>query len=130
MKQFFIHYEKWEDFQSGMYRLNYELNRDQFVIDAIWLLKNQPEFYSAMNELIEKWPIASKVNLTNNSQNKRAWLGAAACCYKHNTPEYLTRVAWNLLNKEDQDKANISAEKIISGFNLNFQSNGQTVLEY
>lgn len=130
MQQFFAHYEAWEDFQNGMYRLNYELNRDRFVIDAIWLLKNQAEFYSAMNELIDKWPVAAKVNLTNNQQNKRAWLGAAACCYKHNTPEYLTRLAWNLLNKEDQDNANITAEKIIFEYNSTHIKNAQTVLEY
>lgn len=119
MKQYFTHYENWEDFKAGMYRVTYELNKDVKVINAIGLLKNSMEFYETMKEMLKKWEIAARVNLTNNQQNKRAWLGAAACCFKHNTPEYLTRVAWNLLNKEHQDLANQAAERII----LEYQNN-------
>lgn len=115
--QYFCHYEKWEDFQSGMYRLISEKDKDIMVINAITLLKNQIEFYQSMKEMISKWETAAKVNLTNNGINKRAWLGAAACCFKHNVPEYLTRIAWNLLNKEHQDSANETAEKIIREYN-------------
>lgn len=116
MKQYFCHYEKWEDYKAGMYRITHENDRDLLVINAIALLKNSTEFYQTMKAMIESWVIAAKVNLTNNQQNKRAWLGAAACCFRHNTPEYLTRIAWNLLNKEVQDSANQTAERIISEY--------------
>lgn len=36
--------------------------------------------------------------------------------YIHNTPEYLTRIAWGLLNKDVQQKANNIADKIIIEF--------------
>lgn len=116
-KQYFTSYTNWEDFQAGMYRITPERDKDKLVINAIGLLKNQNEFYHSMREMIDLWKVAARVNLTNNQQNKRAWLGAAACCFKYNVPEYLTRVAWNLLNKEDQDQANRTAEKIIQEFN-------------
>ena len=116
IKQYFTHYENWEDYRQGMYRLTDEKDKDILVFKAVNLLKNQELFYDTMKELVLNWDIATKVNLTNNQQNKRAWLGAAACSYKYNVPEYLTRIAWNLLNKEDQIKANQTAEKIISEY--------------
>jgi len=73
-------------------------------------------FYHTCKELLKKWNIATKVNMTNLQQNRKSWLGAAACCFKFGVPEFLTRIAWNLLNKEDQDKANMIAEKIINEY--------------
>ena len=116
MKQIFKPYTKWEDFLNGMYTLNDVIDKDKKVIGAITLLSNQKAFYMALKEVLTNWPIASKVNLTNKQQNRNAWLGAAACMYIHNTPEYLTRIAWGLLNKDVQQKANNIADKIIIEF--------------
>lgn len=113
MKQVFAHYEKWEDFQAGMYSLSDILDKDKKVIGAINLLSSENDFYNASKEVLKKWKISVDVNFTNKGQNRRAWLGAAACMFIHNTPEYLTRIAWNLLNKDVQDRANLIAEKII-----------------
>jgi hypothetical protein len=113
MKQIYEHYEKWEDFNAGMYSLNDVIDKDKKVISAINLLSNQIEFYDAMKKLLNMWKVSVDVNLTNKQQNRRAWLGAAACMFIHNTPEYLTRIAWNLLNKDVQDNANKLADKII-----------------
>ena len=112
-KQIFEHYEKWEDFQAGMFSLLDIKDKDKKVIGAINLLSNENDFYNAMKELMKVWKIATDVNLTNKGQNRRAWLGAAACMFVHNTPEFLTRIAWNLLNKDIQDRANLVADKII-----------------
>jgi len=119
MKQVFEHYEKWEDFQNGMYEIKDVIDKDKKVIGAIKLLSDPIEFYNAMNSMINKWKIAADVNLTNLNQNRRAWLGAAACMFIHNTPEYLTRIAWGLLNKDIQDKANKVADKIIEDYKKN-----------
>lgn len=116
MRQVYAHYEKWEDFQNGMFEMTDIPDKDVKVISAIQLLKNPESFYKVCHELIIQWPVASKVNLTNLGQNRRAWLGAAACCYKYSTPEYLTRIAWSLLNKEHQDNANSAADKVIFEF--------------
>lgn len=113
MKQIYHHYEKWEDFLSGMYNLNDVLDKDKKVKNCIDLLSTPGEFYTVCKELLDKWPVSCDVNLSNKNQNRRAWLGAAACTYSFNAPEYLTRIAWGLLNKDVQDKANHVAEKII-----------------
>jgi hypothetical protein len=128
MKQIFEHYEKWEDYQAGMYQLTDIIDKDLKVINSIKLLSDNNLFYDICKKILIDWPIASNVNLTNKNQNRRAWLGAAACMYKNRCPEYLTRIAWNLLNKEIQDKANLIAEKIISEYEKR-NTYGKTLFE-
>lgn len=116
MNQVYENYSLWEDYLNGMYNTENIKEKDKKVINAINLLSNDELFTEVMNELIKEWPIATAVNLTNNSINKKAWLGAAACMYFYETNEFLTRIAWNLLDKEIQDKANVAAEKIINDY--------------
>jgi hypothetical protein len=113
MEQIYIKYTLWEDFIAGMYNSNDVLDKDKKVIDSINLLSNPNDFYEICQNILDQWKNASDVNLSNKNQNRKAWLGAAACMYKCNAPEYLTRIAWSLLNKQTQDKANKIAEKII-----------------
>ena len=116
MDQIYIEYQKWEDYLSGMYNMNDTIDKDKKVINAINLLSNPNQFYNVCNALVNDWKNATDVNLSNKNQNRKAWLGAAACMYKHKVPEYLTRIAWSLLNKQVQDVANRIAEKIIQEY--------------
>jgi hypothetical protein len=113
VKQVYEHYEKWEDYNNSMYTLKDVIDKDKKVIECINLLSNPEDFYKTCIELIEVWNISTDVNLSNTSSNRQAWLGAAACCFKFQAPEYLTRIAWKLLNKDVQLKANYVADKII-----------------
>lgn len=116
MEQIYIEYQKWEDYLSGMYNMNDTIDKDKKVINAINLLSNPNQFYEVCNDLVNDWKNATDVNLSNKNQNRKAWLGAAACMYKYEVPEYLTRIAWGLLNKQVQDSANRIAEKIIQEY--------------
>lgn len=116
MKQKFAHYEKWEDYQNGMYTLNDVLDKDKKAIEAIHLLSDVTVFYETLQNLKNDWKVAWEINMSNQSHNRRAWLGAAACMYKCNCPEYLTRIVWNLLNKNTQQSANKIANKIIEEY--------------
>jgi hypothetical protein len=122
MKQIYEEYQKWEDYNAGMYALNDVRDKDILVFNAVSLLSNPNLFYETMQKLIIDWKVSTDVNLSNKNQNRRAWLGAAACMYKYKVPEYLTRVAWGLLNKEVQDTANNIANKIILEYER--QNNG------
>lgn len=119
MKQFFTHFEKWEDYQSGMYSL-YSNNTDTLINKSFNLLNNAVYLKKAMVEVIKQWPIATAVNLTNNNANKRAWLGQAACCYAVKSPDYITKIAWNKLNLSAQNKANKAANDVINDWLLDF----------
>lgn len=128
MKQVFAHYLEWEDYQNGMYKmpkLNDGLGQVQ---QAKELLSNTPIFFDTMKIMMKEWPVCSAVNLTNLGQNRRAWLGAAACNYLHKIPEVITRIAWNELSKEQQDKANLAANKIINEYD-NHQQYAQTLFD-
>jgi hypothetical protein len=116
MKQIYETYEKWEDYINGMYNLSDVIDKDKKVIDSIKLLSDPKEFYSICKKIMHEWKISTDINLSNKNQNRRAWLGAAACMYKCNDPEYLTRIAWGLLNKDVQIKANNIADQIIKEY--------------
>lgn len=113
MKQIFIEYTKWEDYLVGMYNDNDVIDKNIKINNSVLLLSNSYDFYNVCKDVLNNWVNAVDVNLSNKNQNRRAWLGAAACMYNHKSPEYLTRVAWGLLSIQKQAAANNVAEKII-----------------
>jgi hypothetical protein len=129
MKQIYIHYLRWEDFNNGMYNSAKLGNHIELIEQARMLLSNFNDFYSTMELMINEWPICTDVNLTNLGQNRKAWLGAAACNFKYRIPETLTRIAWNSLTKNEQEKANLAAKKIIKNYEKK-HSYAKTLFEY
>jgi len=111
MKQYYAEYTLWEDYINGMYD-NTIINEGKTLL-GFSLLSNDVEFYNTMSYLINDWEICTKVNLTNTSINRRAWLGRAACNFKHGLTELETRVSWSLLSEQQKNKANKLADKII-----------------
>ena len=114
MDKIYNHYEIWEDYQAGMYNDSDCQDKDKKVFLSVELLSNEKRFRDVCISILENWKVASDENLSNTGMNRRAWLGAAACMYNHGCPEWLTRIAWSLLNKEIQFKANNVAEQIIN----------------
>jgi hypothetical protein len=112
MKQLYHHYLDWEDWKNGMYDdVNY--GKGERIVLAAELLKNESELHSAMIYVSENWICSAEENLTNETINRRAWLGQAACCYQCKASESETRAAWALLTNGERDKANRIAEQII-----------------
>jgi hypothetical protein len=117
MKQIYHPYWLWEDYKAGMYNTPYEIYEVN-ICNCVELLCNSILFYETMQKLVNDWKYASEVNLTNKSCNRRAWLGAAACCYKLNQEEVITRFAWNRISNKQQSKANDIANRIINDYEL------------
>jgi hypothetical protein len=128
MNQIFHHYELWEDYQKGMYYISKERDTEGLIQSAKKLLCNPPILEREMRRVINEWPIATEVNLTNLGQNRRAWLGQAACCISEKVPEILTRLAWNGMTEVQQAIANNVADKIILGYELRITNNAQEEL--
>jgi hypothetical protein len=103
-------------------------NEQQKIMQSANLLKSDLAFEKTMQDVLIKWPIASAVNLTNKGQNRKAWLGAAACMYKHKAPEYVTRLAWATLTQSEQQRANMVAQKIIDQYE-NKKSHAKTLFD-
>jgi hypothetical protein len=117
MQRIYHPYWLWEDYKNGMYELNSN-NEDELTKKSINLLSDLTLFKEVALEVISKWIISTKVNLTNPNCNKKAWLGQASCSYKYNVPEYLTRIAWSKLTDEQRIKADNVAIEVIKVFNI------------
>ena len=96
MHRIYHHYEKWEDYQNRMYG-EIKDGRKERVLLAIECLGNKEKCYNAMKMVIENWILACEHNLTNESSNRRAWVGQAACNIAYNVKEDETREAWGIL---------------------------------
>lgn len=116
MEQFYAHYTEWEDYRNGMYEPTKQDNENKLTELAEKLLKNPDKFYSVAIKMIGKWNISARVNLTNVSSNRRAWIGQASCCFECGVPETLTRIAWGNLDAVERLKANSVADKVIRIF--------------
>lgn len=110
LQRAFFHYTVWEDYKSGMYSDFDKETEYKLVTQAILCLKN-PEL--AMIMVTVNWPKSAAENLSNKQQNRKAWLGQAACCLIYGSPEHCTREAWKLLTNEERNLANQIAQKTI-----------------
>jgi len=104
---------------------------------AAALLSDPDKCGAAMLRVVNEWPIATKINLTNYGQNRRAWLGQAACCIELGIPEHLTRLGWNTsMLGCDREAANAIAEHVIYNwereyvFESRICQNGQLMLTF
>ena len=129
MKQIYHNYQKWEDYTNGMWRKETKEYENVYLKIAIEFTGNNELYGTAMMEVIEKWKFTCEHNLTDKSINRKAFIGHCAVCYKLGIPEYITRMAWHHLTKEQQDKANKKAEFAIKQWELKHASNAKNLFE-
>ncbi len=72
-----------------------------------------------MNRVLDEWKYSCEHNLSNESLNKIAYLGQAACCLYSEIPSTITMEAWSLLSEGVKDRSNSIALKIIKKWELN-----------
>jgi hypothetical protein len=113
VKQIYHPYTAWEDYKAGMWRKVPASEEAKYLDEAIRFTGDALEYGSYMLRVAKEWPISCEHNLTDTSQNRRAWIGHAACCLAINSPEYLTRQAWGYLTQKQQDDANAQADAAI-----------------
>lgn len=69
-------------------------NREEMLKDAIKFTGDPNLYGRAMLRVIKEWKHSCEHNLTNTEQNRKAWLGHAACAYALGFPEDVVREAW------------------------------------
>lgn len=87
--------------------------RIDFLRKAIEFTGDAELYGSFMLRVIAEWPISCEQNLTDTSQNRKAWIGHAATCLAIDCPEDITRQAWSQLSQKQQDDANAKAQEAI-----------------
>ena len=107
-------YWLWEDYINGMWRKENSILERDYLRKAIEFTGDAEKYGYWMLKVIEDWPITCEHNLTDETQNRKAFIGHCACCHGINCPEYITREAWGYLNKKQQDEANEKANIAIT----------------
>ncbi len=106
-------YETWEDYRAGMFCADAD---EAVVAGARALLSDAERLRLAMAETIRAWPVASAVNLSNPSCNRRAWLGQAACCFTLQATATATKRAWWQLSDGRRADANAVADELVNAW--------------
>lgn len=113
MKRIFEHHDLWEDSRSGQYDLPSVLDDPYKILISAKLLSTPHEFFNVAMNMIDSWPVAASVNLSNKSRNRQAWLGQASCCYDNGAKEHEVKEAWHTLTHKQQEEANAVADEVI-----------------
>lgn len=101
----------WEEAASPMWgKVD---NRDAFLSLAIKFTGDHKSYGQAMMRVLVEWPISCEHNLSDTSQNRKAWIGHAACAIAIGCPEDIVRAAWHHLTDEQRTLANAAADHAI-----------------
>jgi len=88
-------------------------NRDEYLQRAIEFTGNAELYGEHMMRVANEWPLSCEHNLTDLSQNRKAWIGHAACALAMQCPEDIVRLAWSQLSERQQIEANAKADEAI-----------------
>lgn len=117
-------YTAWEDYRAGMFRMSDRIVEHESL--AYELLTSAEDFRRVIADLFRAWPITTEHNLTATDTNRRAWVGAAACCFHHGCAEHTVRTAWWRMSELDQGRANRVADSMIAEWEA--EANGAQTL--
>lgn len=95
----------------GMYETTTYMDIEVLIQECVALLSCPEWLEEAMKFVAFSWHTSAKQHLTNTHRNRQA-----ACCFTHGAPEYVTKLAWNRLNKTQMLTANKIADEIIETF--------------
>jgi predicted phosphoadenosine phosphosulfate sulfurtransferase len=112
----FHSFNRWEDAKNGMY--DKKRLREPVILLCYALLRSDEMFTCAMNRALNEWPYSSEHNLSNRSLNRKAWLGHAACNIEFGANENEAIHGYRMLTKNQQEKANETAKRIIDHYEL------------
>jgi hypothetical protein len=107
-------YTSWEEVSAGMWRNVYGDERRLLLEKAIEFTGDHTRYGLAMVRVTEEWARSCEHNLTDLGQNRRAWIGHAACCLACGIPEDVTREAWGFLTEKQREDANAQADAAIA----------------
>ena len=116
-------YDQWEDWINGMWRTVEKEEYASYLSWAIEFTGDHVEYGKAMGLVIVKWENTMLHNLTNQSMNKRAFLGHCACTFASGCPEYIVRDAWKLLTDTQRELADNIAQSHINNWMNVYKTN-------
>lgn len=113
MKQIYHPYTVWEDWREGFYNNCSGKVKQEKISKVLEMFNDIDKTALNMRKAMEKWKYSFEHNLTKPNLNQIAYIGQAACCIYGEVPSTVTMEAWNLLDKEVQERANYQASEIL-----------------
>lgn len=107
-------YYLWEDFKHGFYDNSSGEVKQKHIDKVLEMFNDKHLTTTYMNKVIDTWVYSCEHNLTNNSMNRIAYIGQAACCLYAQIPSTITMEAWSLLDDNIKEQANIIANEVLS----------------
>lgn len=111
IKRIYHPYWMWEEVKHNMWGV--VDNKFEMLEWAIEFTGDAEAYGSWMTKVVDDWGYSCSHNLSNKTQNRKAWIGHAACAYANKCPEDIVRKAWSHLSEEQQVKANKKAQEAI-----------------
>lgn len=105
-------YWVWEEVSFNMWGAPLS-DKSELLRKAIEFTGDHELYGSYMLKVAKEWKYSCEHNLTNKEQNRRAWIGHAACALAFKCPEGIVREAWSHLTDEQRIKANQEADNAI-----------------
>jgi hypothetical protein len=118
MKRVYHPYTEWEEIKYNMWGTVED--KKLWLKKAIEFTGDYKLYGRWMMKVIDNWPISCENALTDNSINRRAWIGHAAVAYAIQCPENIVREAWSKLTDEQQLLANKKADRAIKVWEYNY----------
>lgn len=111
MSRIYHPYWNWEDYKAGAWAST--CADPDMLQKAIEFTGNAKLYGQYMLKVADEWPITCEHHLTDESHNRRAWIGHAACAMAIGCPEHVTRQAWGHLTEQQRIEANGVADVAI-----------------
>jgi len=121
MIQEYVPYWEWEDWLNGMWRKLPKDQEDEWVKRAVEFTGDHVRYGGAMKDVVKVWPRTMLNTLTNQSINRRAFLGHCACSLAFDCPEYITRKAWKMLTDMQRYLADKVAQETINEYERDYK---------
>jgi hypothetical protein len=112
-RRIFHPYTAWEEVPAGMWASIGGAEGRRLLAEAITFTGDHELYGSFMLKVLDAWPVSCEHNLSDIGQNRKAWIGHAACCLAIGCPEDITREAWGYLTEEQRVAANRKASEAI-----------------
>lgn len=123
INQLYYPYYLWEDYKYSFYETISGKIREEKLESCLKMFNSEELTIEYMEKVINEWYYSCRINFTNPSINKIAYLGQSACALFDNIPNTVTMEGWGLLSQDVRDRSNLIAKQKIDKWFLNFKSN-------
>lgn len=117
IKRIYHPYWLWEDYKHGFYD-NVSGEQKKIMINkVIEMFNDEKKTKEMMFFIVDNWQYSCEHNLTNESLNKIAYIGQAACCIFYKIPCTITMESWSKLTEEVKRRSDKIALQAIKRWN-------------